>query len=508
MRGLASPDGTWIASAERDQELWLYHTKTAEKRRVAVSPKRNFDSPDLAWSPDGQWLAFANSAANDYSVIWLYCVASDRAVAITTERTDSGDPAWSPDGKWLYILSARSLQSTVSAPWGLRQPEPFFDRTVKIYQLALSADTRRSPFQPDDELCSAKKDAAPADKDAKPATPPPTAEIENQKSKIKNTKVDLDGLATRLWEVPVAAGNYSRLHVNDKALFVLDRSRGTAATPETGARLLGIEIKNKDIETSTVSDGVSSFELSADGKKILLRRTNDLHVIDAAARPATALDKSKVNLGALKFSFQPRESWRQMFTDAWRLHRDYFYDPGMHGVDWPANLAKHLPLVDRVTDRAELNDALTYMMSELSALHTAVQPGDVRLAPDEEIAPPASLGARLVHDEARGGWRIEHIYEGYPDYPDKLSPLPPPRPPRRGRRCHREHQRHRHPHRPRSRRPVAQPSRPPSPPPPLTRHRRRRLRRHRHAAEFRRRQRAPLYRLGAAVPAPRRLRRR
>ncbi len=79
-----------------------------------------------------------------------------------------------------------------------------------------------------------------------------------------------------------------------------------------------------------------------------------------------------------------------------------------------------------MTDRAELNDALTYMMSELSALHTAVQPGDVRLAPDEEIAPPASLGARLTRDEARGGWRIEHIYEGDPDYPDKLSPLSRP----------------------------------------------------------------------------------
>jgi tricorn protease len=423
MRGLASPDGTWIASAERDQELWLYHTKTAEKRRVAVSPKRNFDSPDLAWSPDGQWLAFANGAANDYSVIWLYSVASGRAVPITSERTDSTDPAWSPDGKWLYFLSARSLQSTVGAPWGLRQPEPFFDRTVKIYQLALSADTRRSPFQPDDELSISKKDVLPTEKEAKPVPAAPTAEIENQKPKIKNTKVDLDGLATRLWEIPVAAGNYSRLHVNDKALFVLDRSRGAAATPETGARLLGIEIKNRDLETSTVADGVSSYELSGDGKKILLRRSHDLHVIDAAPRLAIALDKSKVNLGALKFSFQPRESWRQMFTDAWRLHRDYFYDPGMHGVDWPANLAQHLPLVDRVTDRAELNDALTYMMSELSALHTAVQPGDVRLAPDEEIAPPASLGARLVRDEARGGWRIEHIYEGDRDYPDKLSPL-------------------------------------------------------------------------------------
>lgn len=183
MRGLASPDGTWIASAKRDQELWLYHTKTAEKRRVAVSPKRNFDSPDLARSPDGQWLAFANSAANDYSVIWLYSVATDRAVAITSERTDSGDPAWSPDGKWLNFLSALSLQSTVSAPWGLRQPEPFFDRTVKIYQLALSAVTRRSPFQPDDELATSKKTSSPPRKKPSPSPPRPPL-----KSKIKNRK--------------------------------------------------------------------------------------------------------------------------------------------------------------------------------------------------------------------------------------------------------------------------------------------------------------------------------
>ena len=226
--------------------------------------------------------------------------------------------------------------------------------------------------------------------------------------------------------MPVAAGNYSRLSVSEKILFFLDRARGGSA-PETGAKLIGVEIKNKDIESTTVADSVASYQLSADGKKLLLRKTNDLYVIDAAAKSATAtLDKSKVNLSALKFSYLPRESWRQMFTDAWRLHRDYFYDPGMHGVDWKANLAKHLPLVDRVTDRAELNDVLTYMMSEISALHTAVQPGDVRGAPEDEVAPPASLGARLARDEAAGGWRIAHIYEGDPDYPDKLAPLARP----------------------------------------------------------------------------------
>ncbi len=155
-------------------------------------------------------------------------------------------------------------------------------------------------------------------------------------------------------------------------------------------------------------------------------KTNDLFVIDAAARPSGPLDKLKVNLTALKFSFMPRESWRQMFTDAWRLHRDYFYDSAMHGVDWHANLAKHLPLVDRVTDRAELNDVLTYMMSELSSLHTALVPGDVRTGPEDDSISVASLGARLARDEKRGGWRVEHIYTGDPDYPANLSPLARP----------------------------------------------------------------------------------
>ncbi len=443
--GVASPDGTWIASAERDQELSLYNTKTGEKRHVATAPNRDFDEPDLAWSSDGQWLAYVRSSDNQYGVIWLYSVATDKSLPATSDRTDCSSPAWSPDGKWLYFLSARSLQSTSQSPWGLRQPEPFFDRTVRIYQLALSSDTRRSPFQPDDELANEKKDS---DSDKKEPEKEKKTEVASDESAAKSdakadtkksdvsadaapakkpaakktvVNVQLDGLISRLWEVPVAASNYSRLTVNDKSLFALDRSRGA---DDNGGRLVGIEIKNKDIEVVTVSDGVSTYRLSADGKKALLRRTSDIYVIDAAAKSAAAtLDKAKVNLSALKFSYMPRESWRQMFTDAWRLHRDYFYDPGMHGVDWKANLTKHLPLVDRVTDRSELNDALAYMMSELSALHTAVQPGDIRAAPEDELTPPASLGADLVRDEIRGGWRIAKIYEGDPDYPNQLSPL-------------------------------------------------------------------------------------
>jgi tricorn protease len=195
-------------------------------------------------------------------------------------------------------------------------------------------------------------------------------------------------------------------------------------TPTTAARtsrLVAVEIKNKDIEAVTVATGLAGYRVSADGKKLLLQQKDDFHVTDCAAKAATLDAKTKLNLGALKFAYSPRESWRQMFTDAWRLHRDYYYDKKMHGVDWPANLAKHLPLVDRVTDRTELNDALNYLVSELSSLHTDARGGDIRKG-DPEIA-VATLGARWTRDDRSGGYRLEQIYQGDPDFPEKLGPL-------------------------------------------------------------------------------------
>ena len=406
MEGFPSPDGQWFVSAERSQELWLFNVATGERRRLATSARRSFDSADVAWSADSRWLAFVNHGPNDFGVVYLARAAGGDPVAVTSDRTHSFSPAWSRDGRWLYFLSERTMQTLVGAPWGLRQPEPFLDRSVKIYGLALQSATRRSPFQPDDELS--------------PAVPA-------AKSSDTTTPVQLEGLASRLWEVPVAAGNYSRLRAADKTLIFVERDRAAdpaATTPAT--RLRAVEIKSNDIEVVTITDGTSGFEISSDGKKLGFRKSSNLYVIDAAAKAAGNLDKARVSLDALKFSFLPRESWRQMFTDAWRLHRDYFYDERMHGVDWRANLAKHLPLVDRITDRDELNDALAYMMSELSALHTAVQPGDTRTAPDDETIGVASLGARLERAAPSGGYRIVRIYRGDPDFPDRISPLARP----------------------------------------------------------------------------------
>jgi tricorn protease len=224
----------------------------------------------------------------------------------------------------------------------------------------------------------------------------------------------------RLVEIPVPAGNYSELIATEKRLFLIERE---TSLPRKAA-LMVLEISNDSPKLKTLVEDIKDYEVSLDKKKLAVRKGDDFYVLETSAAPPAKLDEAKVNLSGWTFALDPREDWRQVFTESWRLERDYFYDPKMHGVDWKGMLDKYLPLVDRVRSRGELADLQAQMASELSALHIYVSGGDFRDGP--ENIDLATLGARLVRDEAAGGYRIEHIYRSDPDLPDELSPLAQP----------------------------------------------------------------------------------
>ncbi len=227
-------------------------------------------------------------------------------------------------------------------------------------------------------------------------------------------EIDLDGLAGRLYEVPVPPGNYESLTAGEDRLYWLSVLPGVE---EDMASLETVPFDPEKTDPKTVLADVDEYGLSADGKKLMIRKEEDFYVLDAG--DATGEDelaekdlaKARVDLAGWTFPFNPREQWQQMFREAWRLERDYFYDPKMHGVDWPAMLEKYRPLSLRVTSRSELDDLLGQMVSELSALHTFVR--SERRKGDEEIE-VASLGAALSRDEAAGGWRVDHLYRSDP----------------------------------------------------------------------------------------------
>ncbi len=423
-RAVPSLDGKRIAHIDKLQRLWVFDV---EKNASTLVEENLIDQiDDLTWSYDSRWLAYVAPAANANRQIRLWPAEGGSILNATTDRYDSYKPAWSPDGKFLYFLSDRVFKSIVGSPWGPRQPEPYFDKTGNIYQLALKSGTR-SPFQPNDEVMAAqklaekaaeknseekKKEAAKAPEskpDAKPADKPADKPTDKPAAKVE---IDVDGLATRIEQVPTPVTNFGRaaLLVTEKAIFWLAFDPLALADDETPGKgtLWAVPITNESPEPKTVLANVSGVELSADRLKMLVRRDAKCFIIDAAPAPAT-LEKpdAAVDFAGISLAVAPIDEWRQMTIDAWRMLRDYFYDRNMHGVQWRAVLDKYLPWVERVRSREELSDLLSEMTGELSALHHFVNGGDLRRGNDRIMT--ATLGAELIRDDAAGGWRVVSI---------------------------------------------------------------------------------------------------
>lgn len=392
----ASPDGRRVAWYDNDNNLWVMSNGGTPRKINAIEEGVG----DLTWSPDSRWLAYVAVARNTFQQVVLYDADSARTVPITSDRVNSTSLAWDAKGEFIYFLSDRNLRTVVGAPWGARAPEPYFDRPIEIYQVALRAGLR-SPFLPNDELVR-----APARADTGAAA--------------RAVRVDAAGIEGRIRRVPVPAGNYRGLAANTEGLYYLSLGSGA----DTTVNFMGVRFTNDRPTPTIIADGVRSFELSSNGRKMMLRRGNAFHVVDARVQRVTDLAESRVDLGGWTFPIDVRADWRQIFVDAWRMERDYFYDRDMHGLDYKKSLDKYLPLVDRITTREELSDLIGWLVGDLSALHTSVGGGDTRRGADNVGI--ASLGARLMRDVAAGGYRIERIYQHDPDYPETRSPLADP----------------------------------------------------------------------------------
>ncbi len=325
---MPSPDGKKVAYSDLDNKLWILDIASGQSTQVTESDEDLTTSP--SWSPDSKFLAYGQAASNTFGQIWIYDLGAGKNIPVTTDRINSLSPQWSADGNWLYFLSDRNFQSKVGSPWGQRQPEPFWEKQMKIYQVALNKDAK-SPFHPKTELIQKEGEDEKKDKD----------------SEVSVT-IDEDGLMERLYEVPVPAGNYKNLLVTDKALYFHRVGPGVGIYWGGGAPSrdnptimmlpIGPEAKPKEF----LKD-INSYTPSANNKYILATRGNAHHVIALGTSPISDPSKFRLNLSGWKFSIDPREDWKQIYTDAWRMERDYFYPTLADRNDprtWAANGAQ------------------------------------------------------------------------------------------------------------------------------------------------------------------------
>ncbi len=411
-----SPDGKSLAFDDKRAHLSILDLAT---RKVRLIDESHFGGDDVyasvSWSADSKTLAVARPDSREgRAQIALIALDGSHKEILSSDRYESGSAVFSRDGKWLYFLSNREFVATPKAPWGDRNMGPNFDRRTKIYALALQPGNR-FPFQPADELS----------KDGKDESKEKDEDKESGKKKSKTTALPAiawNGLAERLHEVPTDAGNYRSLAVDDKRLYFIDEGVGDAH-PQLKTLALG----NDGDEAKTFADNIGSFQLSSDGKKLLLvkwskKGAGDMFIVDSGEKAPEKMDKNQLRVSDWRLQINPQAEWKQMFADAWRMHREFSFDPGMRGVDWDAVYARYQALLARVADRNELEDLTGQMTAELGILHSQVRGGDKRQ--DDEVAKPAALGADLV--AVGNGLRIAHIYRSDPELPNDRAPLARP----------------------------------------------------------------------------------
>jgi|SRR5579883_70572 len=396
-----SPDGKQILMEDNHCNLWLLEAASGKASKIDTSnyadPGRAFDA---AWAPDSRWIAYSKNLPNHLRAIFIYSIADGKAHQITDGLADSISPAFDASGKYLYFLS-----STDYGPRSGWLEMSSLDRPVKraIYLAVLGASDP-SPLLPE-----TGDEPKPAGDEAKPKADAP---------KNATVRIDFDKISQRILALNTAAGDYSNLSAGAAGTIFYTEAGG----PNPGAALRLQRYQLKERSAATFMEGVRSYTLSGDKKKLLYQAPGSRWGVVAADRPAKAGDGA-LNVDQLQALVDPKAEWSEVFRETWRFQREFFYDAKMHGANWQAVHEKYLPLLSHVGHRADLSYLIAMVGGELTVGHSYLSgPGD---EPDATNPAPAGLlGADYVIDQGR--YRIKHIYTGENWNPDLRAPLSAP----------------------------------------------------------------------------------
>jgi tricorn protease len=372
----------------------------------------------LSWSPDGAWLAYGFWDTPNTSIIKVCNVATGETTAATRPVLRDFAPAFDRDGKYLFFLSAREFNPVYDE----MHFELGFPQGTRPCLVTLRKDLR-SPFIPEPRApgeVEAKKKSATGEPEASACDSKPSAEKDEKKP--EPVMIDLAGLADRVVAFPVSEGRYRQIaSLGGKVLYTVWPIEGAInrswqdAEPEPKGVLKAFDFAAQ--EEQTVIAGITDFTLSLDGKTMAVRCGERIRVLPAGEKPkenGPQADKPGrksgwIDLGRLRVSVTPPLEWRQMYAEAWRRMRDHFWTPTMSEVDWRAIRDRYLPLLDRVACRSEVSDLIWELQGELGTSHAYEFGGDYRPEPRYR---QGLLGADLVWDAERGGYRITHLVVG------------------------------------------------------------------------------------------------
>ncbi|HEY6333747.1 MAG TPA: PDZ domain-containing protein, partial [Blastocatellia bacterium] len=414
-----SPDSTKLLFVEKTFKV--YYVDINDGKTVVVDSSRKGAINEYDWSPDSKWITYSKAAENGFGQVYLYSLDQRKPIAITDGTTNDHAPVFDPGGKYIYFLGDRIYQP-VPTQFELNLN---FGNSTGIYAVTLAADTP-SPFIPqsDEEKVAAAKAAGAADgktpsTDQKPAeTPAGGAQKDSSDaaSTPKPVKVDLDNISQRIVRVPVTPGNYNHLAAAVDHIFYI------AGPPPSFGGPGSVVLHSYDVpkqEDAVLLSGIQDYDIDQKGDKVIYGAGPLYGIIDA--RPGQKVGDGVLDLSGLEMKLDPRAEWKQIFNEAWRIERDFYYDPTMRGLDWEAVKARYEQELPYCAHRSDLNYLIGEMIAELSTSHSYVGGGDV---PETNHVGVGLLGADFELNN--GYYRFKKIYAGDNSAEDTRSPLTEP----------------------------------------------------------------------------------
>ncbi len=380
---LWSPDSKKILFYTHDNRLYMVEVAEAKVKQIDFNPVSEIS--DYTWSPDSRFVAYVKREKSGNSDIWIYDVEKGTKRRLLATPVPEFNPRFTPDGLRLIFLSRAELKPNYN----------FWAETYSVESLVkvVSVDLKEGleniyEPSPDEEPAGGEK---------------------TEKKKKKEAKVEIDwkGIEGRVKVVPVKPGNYTHLEVNENYYFF-----------QEGKTLWGYSIKERKREK--LLSGIQGYVLSGNGKWMLVRFGKTDFAIVKAGQKVKSLKGNQLSLADMQMELDRFKEWKQIFDEAWRMVRDYFYAPNLHGVDWKAVKRFYEELLPYVRTRTELNLLLEEMVGELNASHQGARGGDRGFKlPRYNVG---YLGARLLPDKKKGLYKFAKIYE--PDPLDKAFRCP------------------------------------------------------------------------------------
>lgn len=401
-----SPDSKYLAYSDRNLKLWLVDVKSGKITEVNSATQNEIR--EYNFSPDSKWITYTREGSNGLSAIWVYNIETSKNNQLTDNTFNDASPVFSRDGNYIFFASDRDYNLEFSS----FEFDYLYTKATRLYALVLKADgpalvkkkvdtepvaeTKEPDASVSSQNGSSKKDAT--------KTKTEDAAKPEKKEPVK-VSIDFGNITQRIIPLPVESGNYFRLMAAEGGLVYFSEGKVMMYNQE----------QEKAVE---VLDKASNASVSADGKMLIYNNGKDYGIIPVKeGQKATA---GKLNLDNLEMKIDPRKEWNQIYTDAWRIFRDYFYVSNLHGVDWKGIKERYSPLLPSVAHRADLDYILSEIVAETNTGHAYINWGDV---PKVKRVEGGLLGAELIADNSAGLYKIGKIYDSENWNKDRRSPL-------------------------------------------------------------------------------------